>query len=108
MSQDSENSLLSSLEFNAVVRELKGITGSLNELISLQAGEFLNNDSLNLKAEGTKMIVDNLLQCCRCKKVMKANLRESKVEKGKSISICPFCKSSEFQPPKLKTMPAKW
>ena len=54
------------------------------------------------------MIVDNLLQCCRCKKVMKANSRESKVEKGKPVSICSFCKSAEFQAPKLKTMPAKW
>ncbi len=54
------------------------------------------------------MIVDNLLQCCRCKKVMKANQRELKVEKGKPISICPFCKNAEFQNPKLKVEAKKW
>ncbi|MBP9887802.1 MAG: hypothetical protein KBF93_16000 [Leptospiraceae bacterium] len=47
------------------------------------------------------MITDNLVQCCMCKKVMKANARESKVEKGKNLAICPFCKSAEFQTPKL-------
>lgn len=47
------------------------------------------------------MITDNLVQCCMCKKVMKANTRESKVEKGKNLAICPFCKSAEFQTPKL-------
>jgi len=36
-----------------------------------------------------------------CKKVMKANTRESKLEKGKTLAICPFCKSAEFQTPKL-------
>ena len=49
------------------------------------------------------MIVDNLVQCCMCKKVMKANARETKVEKGKSLAVCPFCKSAEFQTPKLNT-----
>ncbi|MBP7284339.1 MAG: hypothetical protein KBA66_22320 [Leptospiraceae bacterium] len=55
------------------------------------------------------MIVDNLVQCCMCKKVMKANARETKVEKGKSLAVCPFCKSAEFQTPKLNTKEVrKW
>jgi methyl-accepting chemotaxis protein len=38
VSQESENILMSSMELGALVDELKRITGSLKELISLQTG----------------------------------------------------------------------